>query len=276
MISVALSHDVDRISKTYQYVTQMISAFRGLNVKKMNTQIKSLYKSDPYWQFDKIIEIEKKYSVKSTFFILNESIKFQVSNLKSWKLALGRYKLNNPKLIKMINWLDENGWEIGVHGSFNSYKDINLLRKEKTDLEKILGHEVIGIRQHYLNIDTDTWRIQKKVGFKYDSTWGFTNGIGFKDKKIKPFKPLNNEFVVYPLNIMDYCFINEKSRWDKFNDIVKTIEKNNALLVINWHQRVFNEDEFPGFSENYIKIIEKLKNMNADFYTIGEYFKNNR
>ena len=273
MINVALSHDVDRINKTYQYATQIVLGLKKLDGKKIGTQIKSFFSKEPYWQFDKIIEIEEKYSVKSTFFILNESIKFQVANVKSWKLALGRYKLNNPKLVKMIKWLDKNGWEIGVHGSYESYNNKELLKNEKNELEKLLDHDVIGIRQHYLNLNENTWSLQREVGFKYDSTWGFTDNIGFKGEKVQPFTPFNNEFIVYPLNIMDYCFINEKNRWKKFQQIVETVEENNALLVINWHQRVFNEDEFPGYSKNYIKIIETLKNMDANFYTIKEYYQ---
>lgn len=273
MINVALSHDVDRIYKTYQYATQMISALKKLNGKKLTTQIKSFFKSEPYWQFDKIIEIEEKYSVRSTFFILNESVKFQVTNLKSWKLALGRYKINDPKLIQAIHYLDKNGWEIGVHGSYNSYKNKDLLRKEKSDLEEIIGHEVIGIRQHYLNLEQNTWGLHRNVGFKYDSTWGFTDRIGFKDEKVRPFKPFDDDFTVFPLTIMDFCFINERDRWGKFDQIVQEIEKRNALLVVNWHQRIFNEDEFPQYSENYVEIIRRLKTLNAKFYTLEEYYK---
>jgi len=272
MINVALSHDVDRIKKTYQYFTQLVSAAKKLDGNKFNNQIKSFFSSEPYWCFDKMIEIEKKYSVKSTFFILNESIDFQFTNINSWKLSLGRYKINESKLVDKILWLDQNGWEIGVHGSYNSYKDYNLLSDEKKTLENILGHEVIGIRQHYLNLDQNTWNLHRDAGFKYDSSWGFTDGIGFKEEKEKPFAPFKDSFIVYPLHVMDYCFINESQRWEKFQEILEVVDKNNSLLVINWHQRVFNKSEFPQYSENYTKIIEKLKNLNANFYTIGEYY----
>jgi len=67
----------------------------------------------------------------------------------------------------------------------------------------------------------------------------------------------------------------DNNRWEKFDVIVKTIDNNNSLLVINWHQRSFNENESPQYMESYIKIIEKIKNLNAKFYTLSEYYNEN-
>jgi len=273
MINVALSHDVDRIKKTYQYLTHSAKAIARLDFQQLKYQAQSIYVKDPYWMFPKIIQIEQDLGVKSTFFILNETMRFRIRDYKDWQLSLGRYHIRDPKLVETIRWLDQNGWEIGVHGSYYSYKDEELLYKEKKELEDILGHEIIGTRQHYLNINKTTWKIQREIGFKYDSTWGFTKNIGFRDGKVKPFTPFNDKFIVFPMNIMDICFINDKNRWKKFYQIVEEIHNKEGILILNWHQRVFNEKEFPGFTENYIKIIEKLINLNANFYTIGEYFK---
>ncbi len=274
MINVALTHDVDRIKKTYQYFTYVLHSMRRMDMEMFKYQLKSPFLSEePYWNFPKIIDIEKKHNVKSTFFMLNETMKFKLSDIKNGQLSLGRYDINDPKLVEILKWLDGNGWEIGVHGSYYSYKNKNLLADEKSTLENILGHEIIGIRQHYLNIDRDTWKIQSDLGFKYDSTWGYNRDIGFKGGKINPFFPFDNEFTVYPLAIMDICFMAEEDRWEKFEKIVETIDKNDALLVLNWHQRVFNKNEFPGYVDSYEKIIDTLKNMGATFYTLGEYYQ---
>ena len=273
MINVALSHDVDRIKKTYQYFTHAARAIAKIDLKMLNYQVNSIFKQEePYWQFPKIIEIEQKFDVKSTFYILNESMRFRIRDFRDWQLSQGRYDIDEPNLVEVIRWLDKNGWEIGVHGSYYSYKEKDLLLNEKNKLESLLGHKIIGTRQHYLNIDRFTWEIQKEVGFEYDSTWGFTDAVGFKHGMVKPFTPFNDKFTVFPMSIMDSCFMDEKDRWEKFDKIVNVVDKHNSLLVINWHHRVFNENEFPGYSENYIRVIEELKKMGAKFYTIGEYF----
>ncbi len=274
MLRVALTHDVDRTYKSYQYVTYFVKALLNRDTNCALYHFSSLFKNNPYWNFEEIIRIENEFNVKSTFFFLNESIEFNPLSLSNWKLSLGRYDIKSEKIINAIRFLDSNGWEIGVHGSYNSYKNPELLLKEKKILENILGHEVFGVRQHYLNLDEKrTWKYQKELGFKYDASFGYTDSIGFMGKKVIPFKPFSDGFVVFPLPIMDSCFMNTVSKWEKFQELIDIVLKNNALLVINWHQRSFNRDEFPGYTETYTDIIEKSIDMKAKFFTLGEYLK---
>lgn len=260
---ICLTHDVDRIKKTYQYITHFLKTGRLYHLV-------SFFKRDePYWVFEKIMKVEKKYKVRSTFFFLNESGKPTI-NPKTWKLYLGRYNIEDPKVVDIIRELDSNGWEIAVHGSFNSYKNITLLKKEKSVLEKIVGHEVIGIRQHYLNLKIpQTWRLQFKVGFKYDASFGLKNDVGFRENKMLPFRPFNNEFLVIPLSIMDTAlfkrFKNCREAWKKCLELINYAAKNHALLTVLWHQISFNEEEFPGRLRVYKKIIKEGKRRSAWF-----------
>jgi len=273
MINVCLSHDIDRTQKTHQYITKSISSILKGNFKGIKNQLLSLIERDQYWTFNDFIEIEQSYNIRSTVFFLNETIKLNVLKPGSYKLALGRYRITDKKIVDIIKWLDGNGWEIGVHGSYNSYRDKELLATEKNVLENILGHPIIGIRQHYLKLNDNTWKYQKELGLQYDSSWGYTDSIGYKDEKFLPFHPFNDEFTVFPLVIMDTCFMETKNKWIEFEKNLKICEAKGAVLVINFHQHVFNKYDFPGFKEAYIDIIQKLKNMNANFLTIAEAYK---
>ena len=273
MLKVALTHDIDRTNKTYQYITHGLKSIAKADLSSLAYHIKSLFGTEPYWMIPDLIKIENKYNVKSTYFFLNESIKINPFKLNSYKLAMGRYKINDKKIVKIIQWLDENGWEIGLHGSYNSYNDINLLRKEKKILETIVGHEIIGIRQHYLNLSNTTWNLQKEAGFRYDSSFGHKLEIGFKNEQYLPFNPIGNDFKVFPLLIMDSCFMNTQDKWKKFSEIVEVCQQKKSILVINFHQRTFNEKEFPGYKKAYIKIIEECIKNNAKFYTLKEIYQ---
>ena len=139
-------------------------------------------------------------------------------------------------------------------------------------MQNIVGHKIIGTRQHYLNRNEITWKIHRKLGFKYDSTWGLTKGIGLKDKKIRPFRPFSNNFLEIPLMIMDTPFMETENKWEKYERLVNQLDQEDGILVLNWHQRVFNEKEFPGYQEAYINIIKECKKRNAKFATLSEFY----
>jgi peptidoglycan/xylan/chitin deacetylase (PgdA/CDA1 family) len=272
MLKVALSHDVDRIRKSHQYITRTGRSVLSLNFKDVLNQIKDLNNKNQYWGFDDVIKIESDFGVKSTFFFLNESIPFKPFKPSQWKLSLGRYKISENKIVKIIQWLDSNGWEIGVHGSYQSYNNEKLLIHEKEVLEKIVGHEISGIRQHYVNLNDSTWQFQLNAGFKYDSTWGLKEEIGYREERTKPFSPFNNHFYVIPFTIMDSCFASTKDKWTQLNNLIESTIKNNSILVINWHTNNFSELDFPNYKNDYIKIIQTCVNNNAKFYTLRDYY----
>lgn len=272
MLKVCLTHDIDRIQKSYQYVTHSLRALKRLDLSGLKNQYKSLLTKNPYWGFDKLIEIENKYDVRSTIFFLNESIKVDPLKLKSYYLSMGRYDIQSPRVVEMIRYLDGNGWEIAVHGSYNSYQNLSLLKKEKETLEGIVGHEVRGIRQHHLNLDDNTWKLQKEAGFAYDSTLGYTRDIGFKDGIVAPYRPFDDGFIVFPLPIMDFCFNSHPDRWVKFEEIVDKCIEHNGILVLNYHQHIFHQPDFPGYADDYIQIIEKCIEKDATFKTMGQYY----
>jgi hypothetical protein len=272
MLRVCLSHDIDRVVKSHQYITRSLRSLISGDWRGVYKQIKSLSDKHPYWGFDHLVEIEDSLNVRSTIFFLNESIRLKPWDLSTYQLALGRYSIKSEKITDLIKYLDRNGWEIGVHGSYNSFNNINLLKYEKNSLEQILGHQVRGIRQHYLNLNDMTWALQSEAGFSYDSSFGYTDNIGFKDNRIAPFHPFSDGFVVFPLTIMDMCFVNYPDKWSAFERIASECEENGAVLVVNFHQHVFHEPDFPGWGDDYIGIIQRCKARNAEFKTMGQWY----
>jgi len=268
--AVCLTHDVDRVRKTYQYITHF--------KKGIYLQIRQLFKfKNPYWCFPTIMRIEDKFEVRSTFFFMQESKKINLLRPKKWALSAGKYKFSDKKVSEIIRLLDKNGWEIGLHGSYESCNNEDLLRDEKNELEHVLGDQVIGVRQHYLNLEIpETWKIQRKVGFKYDASFGFRDRVGFRDERYLPFHPFDDSFLEIPLTIMDGAlfssFDSEDVVWKQCLSLIETVEKQKGLLTVLWHQRVFNEMEFPGWSRIYEKIIKECKRRNAYFGTCKDIF----
>jgi len=255
------------VKKTYQYLTHSIrnkdfdGLFRFFNRGK-----------EPYWQFSNIAKIEQEYGVKSTFFFLNESIKFNPFNPYNWPFSLGRYNINSKKIRNVIRFLDRKGWEIGIHGSVRSYNNSKLFNEEKKNLEKILAHKISGGRQHWLNLEIPhSWKIHKDSGLKYDSTFGRKYNIGFKDDIFHSFSPFGDDFLVFPIAIMDsYLFDKYPNFEDAVSECSKIIDKvyeEQGLLTILWHQSTFNKKDFKNYSRVYKYILERCQNLNAWFGT---------
>ncbi len=275
---VCLTHDIDRVVKTYQYISHALKALIQRKGRRVFYHLASLFGSNPYWNFKEIMRIEESFDVRSTLFFLNESFPFKLFSVSSWNRSLGYYKFLDPKIREIIKTFDRGGWEIGLHGSYNSYRNLALLKSEKHALEEIVGHEVIGIRQHYLNlVIPDTWRLQKEVALKYDASLGIKNNVGFPENHYHPFRDEASGMVVLPLAIMDkYLFelsIHLDDAWNRCLAVIDEAEKKGALLVVLWHQRVFNEKEFPGYKLIYTKIIEECKRRNALFKVGREVYE---
>jgi peptidoglycan/xylan/chitin deacetylase (PgdA/CDA1 family) len=270
--AVFLSHDVDRIRKTYQFFPYFLMERRWYHLRSM------FLKPNPYWCFERIIELEKKYDVRSTFFFLKERKKFNIFHPSSYFVSLGHYDFNEPSVRQMIQKLHTGGWEIGLHGSYDSFHNKDLLLREKQELENIIGKPVLGIRQHFLNLDIPkTWEFQKANGFLYDATFGFKDDIGFRDRRFTPFRPFNDDFLIIPLVVMDGTLFtkykDENERWEKIKELIQRAEEKNGLISFLWHQRVFNENEFPGWSRLYERILQECKEKNAWFATGKEIYE---
>jgi peptidoglycan/xylan/chitin deacetylase (PgdA/CDA1 family) len=269
---VWLSHDVDWVKKDY------IHSLYGFLKYKRTYHLKELFrKENRYWNFDKIVKLESEFGAKSTFFFLHETMGYD--NIDTWFKARYRYSLFNKEIQDEIICLDELGWEVGLHGSYYSYKRFDLLKQEKEILESILKKNVIGVRQHYLNLDVPkTWEYQYELGFKYDSSFGLKRDVGFKGNIYTPFSPFQNSFKVFPLVLMEgYLEMVSKNNIEKakkiIDELIQKSIRHNAVLSVLWHNRSIDEKEYPILFKLYIYIMEQTLKNNGEFILPDEYLK---
>lgn len=98
------------------------------------------------------------------------------------------------------------------------------------------------------------------MGFKYDASYGSNKDLGFYENRYLPFRPFDDDFVVIPLTLMDYVLLKKekihKARIELCKKIILEAKKKKGVVVILWHQRTFNEEEFPGGERIYEEIIK--------------------
>jgi hypothetical protein len=272
--AVCLTHDVDEVKKTYQWITYPLKQIKrgkpGNLIPQCQSFIKKLKGHEPYWTFDEILEIEGSRDVKSSFYFLKETGKVRISDKKTWRHLGRRYDFNANRVRELIRDMNSSGWEVGLHGSFYSYTDQGLLLHEKEDLEHALGSPVTGGRQHNLNLKIpETWLSQEQAGLLYDTTLGYNDCCGFRWGISFPFRPYSTEenrslnILEIPLAIEDLPYFRNQQPFDQFLNIFNHVRQLHGALTLLWHHSVFNDNEFPGWGLDYLKILDFCKKENA-------------
>jgi len=228
-----------------------------------------------YWNFDKIMNIEDTYNFKSSFFLSTEK---DISNGLE-------YDVTNKKIVKMLKKIIKKGWEIGLHGSYYSYNNNKKLQSEKSKLENLIETEVIGIRQHILRFETpSTWLEQQSAGLLYDCTYGYADYEGFRAGIGFPFFPYNahkNEnigILEIPLTVMDGTLGNyrklkaENAKLVVF-DLIENIRTYNGIGCFLWHNKYFDDLDYPGYGQLYNDVLKLLHNDNAFVSSGKEVYK---
>lgn len=270
--TVVLSHDVDNITDRnfYVFCHRVVNVIKYLKVKKFKEglrhflfTLKRLISLDnPYWNFEEYMKIEDRYGFRSSFYFING---------KKGRHG-ARYRLTKVKdvILKLV----KSDWEIGLHTNYFSYDQPSKIIKERNNLKEISGVDIIGNRNHYLRFKVPfTWEALKEAGFKYDTTLGYSDSIGFRGGVAFPFCPYNLikdevlDLLEIPMVVMDGTLFkdqtNIESTWEKVKNILEETKKVNGTIAVNFHQRVLYQDEFFGWKDIYLMILNYIKDNNG-------------
>jgi hypothetical protein len=262
-----LTHDVDRVDY-YHWRETAYKTLQLIGLKKAHYNKKRLlkatlnailptifpgYKSDPWWNFKELRQLEKSLKFKSIWYFLN----------RDGSPHDAKYNLEENRIKQLINNLEAEGCEAGLHGSIKTATDNKSMRKAKKRLSTIANKTIVGTRQHFLKFHyPSTLQIQQKNGLKYDSSMGFAEHDGFRNSYCYPFKPYDHandqmmDIWEFPLAIMDttlfgYRNLNYNEMHNTFQLLTEEIKKFGGLMVILWHNCNFDEYENPGIKDYY-------------------------
>ena len=266
--AICLTHEIDYLFQSnFKIACESSQALRKVQISKslklllnkVSKNLNPLFKS-----FAKYMDLEAKYGAKSSFYFL----------------ALDKndldFNFRIDALSKELRHIIDNGWEVGLHGGHVAYNNLNQLKEEKKRLEDVIGMKVIGYRGHFLRFEVPTtWELLREAGFKYDTTFGYADCVGFRNGMCHPFKPFNlntNEYIdilEIPLIVMDatldnYMKLDKKRAWEITQRLIDTVEKYNGVMTILWHG---SKDD--GKLESYERILRYCSEKNA-WMTSGE------
>jgi len=259
--AVCLTHDVDSVYKSM--IIKGIHAVKYFTHGKFDESVNSLKqmysKKQPYCNFRDIMKLEEKYDARSSFYFLaldptDQDYEYCIEDLQG-----------------EINTIQDWGWEIGLHGGHEGSGNLDKLRKEKRNLEKITNNSITGCRNHYLKfIVPDTWELLNKAGFSYDTTLGYADCIGFRNGMCHPFRPFNLitgkpiDILEIPLTMMEdsfenYMHVDFRTSWEISKKLIDTVMQYNGVLTLVWHNTSFTGDQ----RKFYEKILKYCAEKNA-------------
>ncbi|MBI4734216.1 MAG: polysaccharide deacetylase family protein [Rubrobacteridae bacterium] len=187
--TVELSHDVDWPINDSRGLRRIAMATVGDIVKRKDPglALKRLYSVphigsrafdyDVNNTFDFIMDVSEKNGATSTFFM--------IANNSDGKID-GDYSLDEPWIKGLLKEFNERGHNIGLHLSYNSFRDKDRSRREFERLVSVCEGLKIeqpkwGSRQHFLRWENPTtWQNVADAGVAYDTTLTFADSPGFR------------------------------------------------------------------------------------------------
>lgn len=266
--AVCLTHDIDAVyaSTLDKSIDTLKQAAHG-RFRESVTSVRQVFsKKHPNTNFEDIMNLEERYNARSSFYIL------------ALDPADQDYLYPVEDLHHEIGSIQDRGWEVGLHGGHQGYRDLTKLRKEKKKLEKITGRPVTGCRNHYLNFMVpDTWELMKDAGFTYDCSFGYADCAGFRNGMCHPFRPYNLhtgrsiDILEIPQIIMDdslsdlYMRLDSGTAWEITKRLIDTVAGYHGVITLLWH----NTTLFGEQREFYEKILQYCAGKQA-WMTSGE------
>ncbi len=270
--AVCLTHDVDIVKKkTIPWASNEVLSigssikhgqFRRAGNKGKDFAL-SLLRKDPYWNFDYILD--KETSDPET----NSSFYFRVggSTGKDYKTLC----ISDRRMKQLIRKIESKGCEVGLHPSFNTYNDIELMRRESMKLDDVVQHKSYGSRQHFLRWKTpDTWRILEKAGIKYDMTLCFPEYVGFRCGICLPYQPFDIiekrkmniwelPLVFMEATLFKYRGVTPQKGLEVIQHLVNIVRKYHGVFTLLWHNDLLDEAQLPGWQKVYEQTVELVR-----------------
>lgn len=175
----------------------------------------------------------------------------------------GTYDFMEQDVSILLQKISQNGFEVGLHPSFMTYKDSEQTKLEFDKLrrhaEQVSIHQDLwGGRQHYLRWDPEiTKRNWEKAGLSYDSTLGYADHVGFRagtcrdHKLFDPIERREVNLIERPLMLMDVTLV-DKHYMDygysqKAYETIQNLKEQCALyggsFNFLWHNSHLSTDE---------------------------------
>ena len=135
------------------------------------------------------------------------------------------FRGETQRIADVMRMLRSEGFDVGLHGSYESGRAPGVLRRERARLEGELGSPVRTTRQHFLHWDVRwTPKLQEEAGIRADSSVGYNRSVGFRAGTSLPFRQFDLsskralDIVQVPLVVQDAALLGPIAAGGSRND----------------------------------------------------------
>ena len=287
--AAAITHDVD-----YPQMIRWIEILRYLITHKGQSKLSVIRDiiagQNNFWKFQDWIDLEIQNGVRSAFYFCGRK-----GNILKYLMGIPDpfYDVCSEEFRNVINQLKENGFEVGLHASYNSFKSLAAFKTEIKAVESSLGKSLKGNRHHYWHLNQDdpaqTSEIHEKAGLLYDSSICYEQRAGFRYGIAAPFRLFQknkqrvSSCLQLPTTFMDdhmyqhLKYSQFKSPQVEINTLIDQTKNFSGLFIVDYHVRKLNDTFFPGWGKLFKFILEIITNDSECYCdtpaSIAEYWR---
>ena len=213
---------------------------------------------DPFDTFDYQIELQKELKLKPLYFILCGDYNTNDKNIS----------IRNKEFQELIKHIGDYAL-VGIHPSFSSYLQKDVIKDEIKRLSEVLNRDVTMSRQHFLRLSLPkSYQILNELDITDDYTMGYASQAGFRAGYADTFAffDLENDtktkLNIHPFALMDgtmrdYLDLDVHESFDKAKKLVDEVKKVNGTFILLWHNETLSgEKRWEGWITLYRKILD--------------------
>jgi len=218
------------------------------------------FKQDPFDTYDELLDFQKQFNISTIFFFLVGDYTTYDKNISS----------RNTKYKSLIKSIADYA-DVGLHPSYFTMKNEEMLKKEKLRLENILNRPVIKSRQHFLRLDMpETYQHLVNLEINEDYTMGYAAHYGFRASTCTPFYfydldyEIQTPLKVHPFAVMDgtlrdYLELSNKRAYEVIMRLAQEVKKVDGTFITLFHNDTLsNKGRWRRWKKVYIDIFKQI------------------
>lgn len=263
------THDVDNAFywKTNKFILRTLAGdiLKRKSPKVLLANLLSVVKiklgleKDIFDTYDLLMDISEKANTKSYFFFMcGGNSKYD-----------NGYSIYDKKVQKLISHIKQRGHYIGIHPSYNTFNDKDMLKNEVQKLSHAASADIVYGRHHVLRYDVSlTPSIWENANMKWDSTLGYADSNGFRVGTCYEYSmfdfinrkklDLKQKPLIY-MEVTDFKYLNlsiDDSK-EKTINLLNKVKKYNGEFVSLWHNSNINRKEWKeNFDLLYLEVLK--------------------